>query len=212
MWACHHHLLRPIAPYGVTMDVLRGHFDGKRDMSLSEIIIEMYSLLGLRDALTDVFIDHTPWSDRSIPAHLFDDECYTVCMLRNGLDVSLSLKAQSWGPASEWGSQRYWARRVSETEAFIHNNKRAVRLKYEDFVRDPIGYAKALCHQFGIDMSPSLDIAAHFKFASQYENQHARIFSPIQPLPPASMLQRARCFDPTSFYYMRCHYPHESVN
>ena len=26
------------------------------------------------------------------------------------------------------------------------------------------------------------------------------------------MLQRARCFDPDFLYYMRCHYPHESVN
>lgn len=206
------HLLRPLAPYGVTLDMLSVHFDGKRDMSLVEIIKEIYSLLGLGHTLTDVFVDHTPWADRSIPAHLFDDECYTICLLRNGLNVTNSLKSQSWGPASEWGSQRYWASRVIETEAFIYNNTRAALMKYEDFVSDPTGHAKALCHQFGIAISPSPDVAAHFKFAPQYKKQHARIFSPILPQHSASTPQHARCLDADFFYYMRRHYPQVSID
>ena len=85
-----------------------------------------------------------------------------VHMIRDGRDVTCSLRRQPWMKQSGRGSTnvtadcaRYWVERVSARRTLV-GDPRYTELRYEDLVRDPVATLQSLLNTFGLDWSEQM--------------------------------------------------------
>ena len=100
---CPHISLINLITISLTKRKLAKKYKGETD----DVFKNFYDLIGIElDDSLDYYLDHTPWSDLSIPTDFIDEQTYFIHVLRDGEDVSKSIKLQYWGPNTTYTSQK----------------------------------------------------------------------------------------------------------
>ncbi len=84
--------------------------------------------------------------DLDVLDRLFPTEAKYLCVVRDGRDVTLSMKEQPWGQNSWYANARFWAECCEKIERFRSRMppERLLLVRYEDLLRDPEGSSRTI--------------------------------------------------------------------
>lgn len=141
-----------------------------------DVFKNFYDLIGIElDDSLDYYLDHTPWSDLSIPTDFIDEQTYFIHVLRDGEDVSKSLKLQYWGPNTTYTSQKYWGQRIFEIENFL-KGKKGMTILHKDLIESPEKILKKVIAFLNVNEIENSESTKYFKLHKKDQKHHANIF------------------------------------
>jgi hypothetical protein len=124
------------------------------------------------------WIDHTPVNLRYAArlAEIFPEARF-LHIVRDGRAVAASVIPLDWGPNTIVHAAPWWGERVSHGLAAetLPGPARALRVTYEELVREPERVMRGVCDFCAIPYEPAVLVSAGFRVPKYTENQHALI-------------------------------------
>ncbi len=120
--------------------------------------------------------------------HEFFPEASFIHIVRDGRDVSNSLRDRTWYGWTELQRARHWNRTVGEAESAGRRigSAQYLRVSYEDLVLSPESTVKSVCDFLEVDVHPSMfafyeDASHHVADSVQPGGHHEKLRRPPKP-------------------------------
>jgi sulfotransferase family protein len=163
---------------------VRERLAGLRSIDWAEAIRRTFELYAEREGKPR-YGDKTPWFILRIEelSALFPEARF-VHLIRDGRDVSLSIREMSWGPSRTPALAEFWAKRIrtGRRAGLAVGPERYMELRYEDLVDQPARELVRVCAFLELDFREAmLDYADRAPSAvlSREREQHRNLAKPV---------------------------------
>jgi len=125
-----------------------------------------------------IWVDHTPGNIK-FASLLFDqfNDARMIHMVRDGRATAASVCGLDWGPNNAAAAARWWVEYIDlglQVEAQFGPD-RAMRVVYEELVREPERVLGRVCEFIGVDFVPEMVEGKGFQVPGFTVNQHALV-------------------------------------
>ncbi|MEL7170406.1 MAG: sulfotransferase, partial [Bacteroidota bacterium] len=118
------------------------------------------------------WVDHTPENlHQAMQLRAAYPEARFVHVVRDGRAATASVLKLDWGPHDVLTASRWWVESVAHGLA-AESALGAVRVRYEDLVRDPDHALQTLCTQIGVPFSAEMAEGKGFDVPAYTQGQH----------------------------------------
>jgi hypothetical protein len=160
------------ADFGMDRDALRREIEEVAPFDLGEALRRFYALYALQRG-------KVRWGDKT-PAYA---ECMTLIqrvlpearfihLVRDGRDVTLSIKNLWFGPDSVRESAEWWVRGIENTRAQARDLHHYLEIRYEDLVLQPEETLRSICEFIELPWDPS--VLTYYESADERLNELTR--------------------------------------